>query len=298
MKSLLFFTILNAQIVCHYSQFIINGDITVFSKMKKATVMEDETKKKEEAAVLALATAAETETVEMLVAEVVAAYTERGSMTLPGGEVILANINIDEQIIDPRTPTTFGNPEARQMEAVSATLSIAIEEAGKDFWYTTIPIMMGGNMYALPTSEEKFTARLRRWYQALFNLNMGDIIEDFGANEYHPHCNETSMSSYERLYQPQCMTPCSCSWYSDVNWQTRCDASCAGGDVISLYECRWATAAKDSIVPLAKSNNYGKHQKSCGLQIDLAYSKKLQLGEQKVVTATVDHPMDMGMGGF
>jgi len=296
MKSFFTFTILIAQFACNHAQFIINGDITIFSKMKKSNVMEDEAKAKAEADALAAAAAAEQETEELLQAEEVAAYTERGSATLPGGAIILANINIGEQGIDPRTPKNLGNPLARQLQATTASLSIAMEEEAKDFWHTTIPVMMGGNMYTLPTGEEKFTARLRRWYQALFNLNMGEIIDDFGSNHYQPYCNQTSMASFEQLYEPQCVSPCQCTWYSDTAWKTRCEASCAGNDLISIYECRWATAAKDSIVPLAKSNNYCKHQTSCGLQIDLAYSKALQVVESKTATSTNDHPMDPDVG--
>lgn len=296
MRSLLLLTILNVQFVCNYAQFIINGDITIFSQMKKANVLEDEEKAKADAEALATATAAEEETVEMIKEEEIAAYTERGSLTLPGGEIIEANINIGEQIIDPRTPKSFGNPLVRQLAATTATLSIAMEEEAKDFWHTTIPVMMGGNMYTLPTGEDKFTARLRRWYQALFNLNMGEIVDEFGANHYQPFCNQTSMESYKMLYEPQCVSPCQCTWYSDNAWKTKCEASCAGNDLISIYECRWATGAKDSIVPLAKSNNYCKHQTSCGLQIDLAYSKALQQGELKTIETTQEHPMDPDVG--
>jgi len=295
MRSLLLFTILQAQLACNYAQFIINGDTTIFSQMKKANVLEDEAKKKADEEALAAANAAEEETVELLIAEEVKAYTERGSLTLPNGEIIEANINIGEQIIDPRTPKSFGNPMVRMMEANTAALSVAQEEEAKDFWYTTIPITMGGNMYTLPVGEEQFTARLKRWYQALFNLNMGEIINDFGSWHYEPFCNETSAESYKTLYEPQCLAPCQCDWYSSAGWRTRCEISCADGDIIGLYECRWATAAMDSIVPLARANNYGRHQTSCGLQIDLAYSKKLQQGEAKVIEATEEHPMDMDL---
>merc|ERR1712129_530892 len=171
-------------------------------------------------------------------------------MTLPGGEIIEANINIGEQVIDPRTPKSFGNPLVRQLEANSAALSVAQEDEAKDFWYTTIPIMMGGNMYTLPVGEQQFTARLKRWYQALFNINMGEIINNFGGHHYQSYCNETSAKSYEKLYEPQCRSPCQCDWYSSSAWRSRCEISCADGDRIGLYECRWATAAKDSIVPL------------------------------------------------
>merc|ERR1719232_1288873 len=94
MRSLLLFTILQAQLACNYAQFIINGDTTIFSQMKKANVLEDEAKKKADEEALAVANAAEEETVELLIAEEVKAYTERGSLTLPNGEIIEANINI------------------------------------------------------------------------------------------------------------------------------------------------------------------------------------------------------------
>lgn len=296
MKVLLLITVVNVQFVCNYAQMIINGDVNQFSQMKKSNVLEAEEKAKADAALLAAAAAAEEETQEMLEEEERKAFTERGSLTLPGGEIIEENVNVGEQIIDPRTPKSFGNPLVRQMSAETATLSIAMEDEAKDFWHTTIPVMMGGNMYTLPTGEEQFMARLRRWYQALFNLNMGEIVSDFDSSVYQPYCNETSMDSYESLYKPQCNSPCQCQWYSDTQWKTKCEASCAGNDIISIYECRWATGAMDSIVPLAKSNNYCKHQSACGLQIDLAYSKLLQQGKETTITATEEHPMEPDQG--
>jgi len=296
MKFLLFFTILKAQLVCHYAQFIINGDTQIFTRMKKSNVLEEEAKQKADAEALEAANAAEEETVTMIAEEIVRAYTERGSLTLPGGEIIEANINVDEQIIDPRTPKSFGNPLVRQLEANTAAMSVAEEEAGKDFWYTTIPITMGGDMYTLPVGEEQFMARLKRFYQALFNLNMEEIVTEYSGGHYEPYCNDTSMHSYEQLYEPSCLAPCQCDWYSSTAWRTRCEISCADGDIIGLFECRWATGARDSIVPLVKASNYANHQTACGLQIDLAYSKKLIQGEQKVVEATPEHPMDMDLG--
>ena len=237
--------------------------------------------------------AAEAEAQALLKVEEDQALIERGSLTLADGTIIEENINVGEQVIDPRTPTGFGNPFIRQLEAASSMLSLFIEDGAKDFWYNMVPLMMNGKMYTLPVGEKLFTARLRRWYQALFQLNMGDIINDFGAGVYQPFCNQTSEVSYKTLYEPQCLSPCQCQWYSTASWRSQCEKSCAGNDIISIYECRWATAARDSIVPLARANNYARHQTSCGLQVDLAYSKKLILSEQKIVSPTAEHPMEM-----
>lgn len=302
MKLSLYFVIAKTLLVCCKAQFIVNGDTTQFTQMKKANVMEEIDRLKALEAELKARREAEVDTQEMLITEEKEAYIARGSFTFPDGSIIEENIGIDEQPIDPRTPKSFGNPFIRQLEALSATLSVAQEEEAKDFWYTTIPIMIGGNMYTLPVGEEQFTARLRRWYQALFNLNMGEIIDDFGHGHYQPYCNQTSMESYKQLYEPQCRAPCQCEWYSSAAWRTRCEMSCADGDLIGLFECRWANTAKDSIVPLAKANNYAKHQTACGLQIDLAYSKQLMQAQEKVVQTTEEHPMEMdislSMGTF
>ena len=38
---------------------------------------------------------------------------ERGSTVTAGGELILSNVNVGVQVIDPRTPQGFGNPMLR-----------------------------------------------------------------------------------------------------------------------------------------------------------------------------------------
>lgn len=98
------------------AQFPPNGDINVFNKMKTAKVLEKATIIRE--------AKLEENLVKRAVHFMKAAekkaeideFVSRGSKIFPGGgDTIPGNENVGEQIIDPRTPTGFGDPFFRQI---------------------------------------------------------------------------------------------------------------------------------------------------------------------------------------
>lgn len=116
------FTFISSQVnVCVHAQFPPNGDVSVFNKMKTAVVFEEATKIREAKKAANLVDRAVHFMKAAEKAEEIAAFIERGSLMMPGGgdgeagAPILQNANAGEQIIDPRTPTGFGDPFFRQV---------------------------------------------------------------------------------------------------------------------------------------------------------------------------------------
>lgn len=103
------------------AQFPPNGDISVFNKMKVANVLEKATKIREAKRSEGLVDRAVHFMKAAEKAAEIAEFIERGSTQFPGaadgeaGDPIPGNENVGEQIIDPRTPTGFGDPFFRQI---------------------------------------------------------------------------------------------------------------------------------------------------------------------------------------
>lgn len=128
---MLHLAILGGILIGARSQFAPDGDPGALNKMKATITYQEKSRVREAKKEQALADRAIKRMVAAEKTQLIQDFIARGSLFLPGegpteedeepaGQPLKFNENIGEQVIDPRTPTGFGNPFFRQIHVEQA----------------------------------------------------------------------------------------------------------------------------------------------------------------------------------